>query len=101
MPNAALRLCGVRVGEVFGGHDGKEGVAFNKQRADSTVIAAMVMPMKAKPKTLTHKLGVNQKETAVKARKLDPNFKQSRDVREDRGQRQMKTTDAARTRHAR
>jgi hypothetical protein len=86
---------------MFGGHDSKGGVAFNKQRADSAGSAAIVTPMKAKPKTLTHKLGVNQKETAVKARKLDPNFKQSRDVREDRGQRQMKTTDAARTRHAR
>ncbi len=61
----------------------------------------MVPVMKAKPKTITHKLGVNKKETAVKARKLDPNFKQSRDIREDRGQRQMKTTNAAKTTHAR
>ena len=48
--------------------------------------------MKAKPKSTTHKLGANQKETAVKAVKHDANFKQSRDVREDRSQRQMKTS---------
>ena len=48
--------------------------------------------MKAKPKSTTHKLGANQKETAVKAVKHDANFKQSRDVREDRGTRQMKNT---------
>ncbi len=46
--------------------------------------------MKTKPTKITHKLGVNQKEEAVKAVKLDNNFKQSRDVREDRGQRQAK-----------
>lgn len=46
--------------------------------------------MKPKPKTIAHKLGVNQKEPAVKAVKLDANFKQSRDVREDRGTRQAK-----------
>lgn len=48
--------------------------------------------MKAKPKSTTHKLGANQKEAAVKAVKHDANFKQSRDVREDRSQRQMKTS---------
>ena len=48
--------------------------------------------MKSKPKSTTHKLGPNQKETAVKAVKHDANFKQSRDVREDRSQRQMKTS---------
>ena len=47
--------------------------------------------MKPKTTSITHKLGVNQKEPAVKAVKLDPNFKQSRDVREDRGTRQSKT----------
>jgi hypothetical protein len=48
---------------------------------------------KAKSKTasITHKLGVNQKETAVRAVPLDANFKQSRDIREDRGIRQSKT----------
>lgn len=47
--------------------------------------------MKPKTTSITHKLGVNQKETAVKAVKLDPNFKQSCDIREDRGIRQSKT----------
>ena len=46
--------------------------------------------MKAKPEKVSHKLGANQKEAAVKAKKHDKNFKQSRDVREDRGQRQIK-----------
>lgn len=44
-----------------------------------------------------HKLGANQKEAAAKPRKHDANFKQSRDVREDRGERQLKTGAAART----
>lgn len=47
--------------------------------------------MKPKKTSINHKLGVNQTETAVKAVKLDANFKQSRDIREDRGTRQMKT----------
>lgn len=42
------------------------------------------------PAGISHKLGLNQKETAVKTVKLDANFKQSRDVREDRSQRQAK-----------
>lgn len=54
--------------------------------------------MKTKPEAITHKLGVNQKEPAVKAVKRDANFKQSRDVREDRGQRQAKTAGAPGTR---
>ena len=48
--------------------------------------------MKPKTTSITHKLGVNQKEPAAKAVKLDANFKQSRDVREDRGTRQSKTS---------
>ena len=54
--------------------------------------------MKEKPKSTPHKLGANQKETAVKAVKHDANFKQSRDVREDRSQRQMKTSGPSGTR---
>ena len=46
--------------------------------------------MKAKAKTTSRKLGDNRNEIAVKARPLDKNFKQSRDIREDRGTRQMK-----------
>ena len=49
--------------------------------------------MNTPKKTINHKLGVTQKETAVKAVKLDANFKQSRDIREDRGMRQMKTAE--------
>ena len=55
--------------------------------------------MKTKAKTAPHKLGVNQKETAVKAVKHDPNFKQSRDLREDRSHRQMKTSGPVGTQH--
>ena len=42
-------------------------------------------------KTVSHKLGANHHEVAKKARKIDPNFSQSRDVHEDRGQRQAQT----------
>lgn len=55
--------------------------------------------MKPKTTSITHKLGVNQKEAAVKAVKLDANFKQSRDIREDRGIRQNKTGGPAGTPH--
>jgi hypothetical protein len=47
--------------------------------------------MKPKSPKPTHKLGANQKEAAVKTVKHDENFKQSRDIREDRGTRQAKT----------
>ena len=47
--------------------------------------------MKAKTEKVPHKLGANQKEAARKSKKLDPNFKQSRDVWEDRGVRQIKS----------
>jgi hypothetical protein len=47
--------------------------------------------MKTKLEKIPHKLGANPKEAAVKAHRHDPNFKQSRDVREDRGERQIKT----------
>ena len=51
--------------------------------------------MKPKSTNAPHKLGANQKEAAVKTVKHDANFKQSRDVREDRGQRQAKTSGRA------
>jgi hypothetical protein len=38
----------------------------------------------------SHKLGATRKELARKGRKHDTNFSQSRDIREDRGQRQIK-----------
>jgi hypothetical protein len=44
-----------------------------------------------------HKLGANRKELARKRRKHDVNFAQSRDIREDRGERQMKTARARQT----
>ena len=47
--------------------------------------------MKTKPKTAPHKLGANHKDPAVKTVKHDANFKQSRDIREDRSTRQKKT----------
>ena len=47
--------------------------------------------MNPKAAKTPHKLGANQKEPAVKTVKHDANFKQSRDIREDRGTRQMKT----------
>lgn len=53
--------------------------------------------MPATPKKVSHKLGANRKEVARKTRKLDANFKQSRDIREDRGERQIKTTVRSRT----
>ena len=46
---------------------------------------------KLKPATAAHKLGPNRNEAANRPRQLDKNFKQSRDVREDRGVRQMKS----------
>ena len=52
--------------------------------------------MKPKATSTPHKLGANQKEAAVKTVKHDANFKQSRDVREDRGTRQGKTAGPAR-----
>lgn len=45
----------------------------------------------------SHKFGANRNELAATPRKHDPNFRQSRDVREDRGQRRMKTFAAPRT----
>ena len=41
-------------------------------------------------KRRAHKRGANRNELARKPRKIDPNFKQSRDIREDRGERQIK-----------
>jgi hypothetical protein len=44
-----------------------------------------------------HKKGANRKEAARKTPKLDPNFRQSRDIREDRGERQSKLANPERT----
>jgi hypothetical protein len=48
-------------------------------------------------KRSSHKLGANRKEFARKLRKRDSNFAQSRDIREDRGERQIKTARTGRT----
>ena len=53
--------------------------------------------MASKPRTPTHKLGANRKEFARKQRKRDANFAQSRDIREDRGERQIKAARARQT----
>jgi hypothetical protein len=37
-----------------------------------------------------HKLGANRHDPARKSKKRDSNFAQSRDIREDRGERQIK-----------
>jgi hypothetical protein len=55
--------------------------------------------MKAKAKTTTRKLGDDRNEAAAKPRPLDKNFKQSQDIHEDRGKRQMKTGTAPRSTH--
>ena len=47
-------------------------------------------PKKRKTQISTHKLGDDKNELAKKPRKLKGNFKESRDVREDRGTRQTK-----------
>lgn len=44
-----------------------------------------------------HKLGADRKDIARKPRKKDANFAQSRDIREDRGARQMKAAHARQT----
>ncbi len=49
------------------------------------------------PKKLSHKLGPNRNELARKARKHDRNFAQSRDIREDRGERQIKSARSRQT----
>jgi hypothetical protein len=46
--------------------------------------------MKNDRKKISRKLGANRNETARKPRKRDPNFSQSRDIREDRGAREAK-----------
>ncbi|MCX6848428.1 MAG: hypothetical protein NTY98_05875 [Verrucomicrobia bacterium] len=43
-------------------------------------------------KPLPRKLGANHSETASRPRKHDNNFKQSKDLREDRGVRQVKAS---------
>ena len=46
---------------------------------------------------LPRKLGANHSETAKRPRKHDNNFKQSKDLREDRGIRQLKASPKSQT----
>jgi hypothetical protein len=59
-----------------------------KNKAKSSKVAASAT--ESKPSAGSRKLGANRGETAKRPRKLDKNFKQSKDVREDRGVRQLK-----------
>lgn len=47
---------------------------------------------KATAQPFPRKLGANHSETAKRPRKHDNNFKQSKDLREDRGIRQLKAS---------
>jgi hypothetical protein len=53
--------------------------------------------MNKKPQQPSRKFGANRKEFARNARKRAANFAQSRDIREDRGERQMKSARARQT----
>ena len=53
--------------------------------------------MKTTFPTNSHKFGANRNKPDVTPRKHDPNFRQSRDVREDRRQRRMETLASARS----
>jgi hypothetical protein len=80
-----------------------EGIVWHKKRCHQTngALTSEVwhhssmkkkgVSSKAQESTGTHKLGVNLHEPARRQRKLDKNFRQSRDVREDRGVRKLKT----------
>ena len=47
-----------------------------------------------------HKLGPNRRDPALKGGKRDANFAQSRDIREDRGERQIKMENRQTLRHS-
>jgi hypothetical protein len=57
-------------------------------KTKTTSTTATAPATTAKP--LPRKLGANHSDTAKRARKHDNNFKQSNDLREDRGIRQLK-----------
>lgn len=46
--------------------------------------------MNSKKQQITHKKGANRKELFHTPKKIDPNFAQSGDIYEDRGERQIK-----------
>ena len=53
--------------------------------------------MKSKSTSVQRKKGPDRNETAVKSHPPDKNFKQSRDIHEDRGSMQLKTGSASGT----
>lgn len=57
----------------------------------------METTMLTKVQKPAHKLGANRKEEARRRPQKDANFSQSRDIREDRGERQMKAARARQT----
>lgn len=57
--------------------------------------------MPTRTRKTAHKFGANRKELVRKPRKHDANFAQSRDIREDRGERQIKESRARQTLPAR
>ena len=58
--------------------------------ASTAITTRMETTMTTKPMAHSHKYGANRKELARKRRRHHANFAQSRDIREDRGKRQMK-----------
>jgi len=75
----------------------KGGLALDNGGGAGAAKGNQTSPVKTPSQKTPHKLGANQKETAARTRPHDSNFKQSRDVREDRGARQAKTNRAPRT----
>lgn len=61
-----------------------------KTKTTKTTTTGEAAEAAAKP--LPRKLGANHSETAKRPRKHDNNFKQSKDLREDRGIRQLKAS---------
>jgi hypothetical protein len=66
---------------------------FIVRRKPRKSLSAMAKKSQAAP----HKLGANRKEPARKRPQRARNFSQSRDIREDRGERQIKTARARQT----
>ncbi|HCU24401.1 MAG TPA: hypothetical protein DF383_05225 [Deltaproteobacteria bacterium] len=65
-------------------------VRVEKNRQHRQKKGKMMKSKDKKPRTAPHKLGDDRNEIAVKPRKIKSAFKESRDVREDRGTRQSK-----------
>lgn len=61
-------------------------------KTKSTSSKKPVPAAEAKVLALPRKLGANHSDTAKRPRKHDNNFKQSKDLREDRGIRQLKAS---------